>query len=107
MTDKQTGKPAGDGRERVDFKLSSGKTASMLKYPKGKDMRLAGRMASVHPTDQTWLNFCLVAQTTLIDGKEILPDHLDDMDLGDTNDLISKLQDITQGKFPASTPLPH
>ncbi|MEQ8585250.1 MAG: hypothetical protein RLO01_12170 [Thalassobaculaceae bacterium] len=104
MTASKIDKPAGDGRERVDFKLPSGKTASMLKHPKGKDMRLAGRMATAHPTDQTWLNFCLVAQTTLIDGAEILPDNLDDFSLADTNELIGKLQDVTQGKFPASTP---
>lgn len=102
MTATKTDKPAGDGRERVDFKLPSGKTASMLKHPKGKDMRLAGRMGAAHPNDQTWQNYCLVAQTTEIDGKEILPDDVDEMSLGDVNKLVGALMEISQGKFPAS-----
>jgi hypothetical protein len=101
--------PAADVQlpERHTFSLPSGKTAAILKQPKGWHMRMAGRAGQAHPNDGVWQNYCLVAETTLINGQAVTAEDVDQMPLGDVNELVGKLQEISQGKFPASGPLPR
>lgn len=94
--------PAAGDPARIDYPLPSGKIASSLAKPKGKHMRMAGRVGQMHPDDQTWQNYCLVAETTLVDGQPITAHDLDDMDLGDVTAMVAGLMAISQGKSPAS-----
>lgn len=79
----------------------SGKTA-VLRRGKGRDMRMAAR--HVNPAqDPIGYSMALAATLATVDGKPVLPEDLDEMDMEDVNTIMA----ILPGKsLPQGMPSP-
>lgn len=68
----------------------SGKTATIQRRIKGRDMRFAERAAG-RKADATQRGFAMVAQVVLLDGNPVVMEDFDDLDLDDINEVFRAL----------------
>lgn len=101
MSDK-TETPAADPEIRTITLPASGKVVEIRKG-KGRDMRMAAR--HVNPAqDPIGYAMALAATLATIDGKQMLPEDLDDMDMDDVTAVMSGLpgKSLPQGMLSSS-----
>lgn len=80
---------------RVDVKLSDGRTASVLYAMKGKHLRQMGRMVGANP-DKFQSILAQVVVATLIDGRSLTLEELDDWDDDDIYAIIMGAQNAKE-----------
>lgn len=84
-----------------DFPLPSGKTGTVIRPLKGRDMAMAQLVVPDHNAT-VQRSFATVAPVVKVDGKPVVMEDLMEMDLDDALELMEK----AQGKAPVSTPKP-
>ncbi|MFN8682775.1 hypothetical protein ACDP63_16775 [Paracoccus sp. P2] len=106
MTDKTQNAPeaqeAGAVPGAKTVTLPSGKVA-VVRKGKGKDMRIAAR--HVNPAqDPIGYAMALAAQLTEIDGKPLVPEDLDEMDMDEVGAIMGALpgKSLPQGMLSSS-----